>query len=104
MIKMIVKMMAMTEKGRWSEVSWMMIMMKMVMMMMMMVMMLMMMMMMIKGREFRVPGSMACSAAQDGNAEDIIPIKRTITTTIITTIIMLSFVVLLTCGCSGTVV
>ena len=32
---------------------------------------------------------MACSAAQDGNAEDIIHIIRTIATIIITTIIML---------------
>ena len=67
--------------------------------MMMMVMMLMKM-MMIRGGEFSIPGSMACSAAQDGNAEDIIPIIRTIITTIVITIIIL----LLTCGCSGTVV
>ena len=72
-------------------------------MMMMMVMMLMMM-MMIRVRESSIPGSMACSAAQDGNAEDIIPIKRTIITTTIITTINHAFVVLFTCGCSGTVV
>ena len=54
--------------------------------------------------EFSIPGSMACSAAQDGNAEDIIPIKRTIITTTIITTINHAFVVLFTCGCSGTVV